>query len=53
MFRVVAIALVAMAAFDWYYLDCKHLHAVEHGGDHVGGANFVVEIEVCSYDDSS
>jgi hypothetical protein len=29
MFRVVAIALVAMAAFDWYYLDSKHLHAVE------------------------
>jgi hypothetical protein len=26
MFRVVAIALVAMAAFDWYYLDSKHLH---------------------------
>jgi hypothetical protein len=29
MFRIVAVALVAMAGFDWYYLDGKHLHAVE------------------------
>jgi hypothetical protein len=29
MFRIVAIALVAMAAFDLYYLDGKHVHAIE------------------------
>jgi hypothetical protein len=28
MFRVVAIALVALAAFDWYFLDGSHIHAV-------------------------
>jgi hypothetical protein len=28
MFRVVAIALVAVAAFDLYFLDGKHVHAV-------------------------
>jgi hypothetical protein len=28
MFRVVAIALVAMAAFDLYFLDGRHVHAV-------------------------
>jgi len=28
MFRVLAIALVAMAAFDYFYLDGRNLHAV-------------------------
>jgi hypothetical protein len=28
MFRVVAIALVAMAAFDLYFLGGRHVHAV-------------------------
>jgi hypothetical protein len=29
MFRSVAIALVAMAAFDLYFLDGKYVHTVE------------------------
>jgi hypothetical protein len=29
MFRIVAIALVAMAAFDLYYHDGRFVHAVE------------------------
>jgi hypothetical protein len=29
MFRVVAIALVAMAAYDLYFLDGQHVNAVE------------------------
>ena len=29
MFRVVAIALVALATFDLYFLDGSHIHAVK------------------------
>jgi hypothetical protein len=29
MFRVVAIALVALAAFDYLYLDGKYIHSVQ------------------------
>jgi hypothetical protein len=29
MFREVAIALVALAAFDQFYLDGKYLHSIE------------------------
>ena len=29
MFRIVAIWLVALAAFDLYFLDGKHIHTVE------------------------
>jgi hypothetical protein len=29
MFREVAIALVALAAFDYFYLDGKYVHSIE------------------------
>jgi hypothetical protein len=29
MLRIVAIALVAMAAFDYFYLDGRHIHSVQ------------------------
>jgi hypothetical protein len=29
MFREVAIAVVALAAFDYFYLDGKYVHAIE------------------------
>jgi hypothetical protein len=29
MFRTMAIALVAMAAFDYFYLDGKYIHSVQ------------------------
>jgi hypothetical protein len=29
MLRIMAVALAAVAAFDWFYLDGKYFHAVE------------------------
>jgi hypothetical protein len=34
MFRVVAISLVAMAAFDLAFLDGQHIHAVQEIARH-------------------